>query len=129
MKNLAIEVLKVAKYVLSDKRVSFRYQDVGHGEGAVIWWIGSDGKIKTHKSTGREYHHELDRKLDMDARWRGRLEPTSGRATLLPPTRLYLKQPDEIPLPGGIMRELEGMGAKVMFMDTQDGMRRVARKK
>ena len=129
MSKIAGEILKMAKYILSDERLSFRYQDIGHGEGAVIWWVGNDGKIKTHESTGKETHHDLNKRMDMDLRWRGRLEPSTGRATMLPPVRLYSREPEDIPLPGGIVRVLEGMGARSILMDTQYGMRRVAKGK
>ena len=114
---------KIAKIA---ERVAFRYQDLGHGAGDIIWWVDNDGKVKTFKSTGKEYHHELSR-LDMDLRWRGRIEPNTGRATMLPPLNIYQKDPDDIPLPGWLMNRLEKMGAKSMFIDTKYGMRRVAR--
>ena len=71
------------KYIM--KRTNLRYVDVGHGAGAVIWWVDNAGRIRTFVSTGKEFHHELNRKMDMDLRWRGRLEKTTGRTSLLPP--------------------------------------------
>ena len=62
-----------------------RYHDIGHGEGAILWWLDNRGKMQTHKSTGREFHHELNKRMNFDTRWRGRVEPSTGRASLLPP--------------------------------------------
>lgn len=127
MKNEAKEILKIARYVLSGEKMSFRYQDIGHGAGSVIWWVDNSGKIKTFVSTGKEYHHELNKKMDMDNRWRGRMEK-GGVVTMLPPLKIYNREIGEIVLPDAIMTQLEKMGGKTFYMDTAyGGMKRVAK--
>lgn len=111
--------------VIAD-RVAFRYQDIGHGAGSLIWWIDNKGKMQTTVSTGKEYHHNLSR-LDMDMRWRGRMDQ-NGTATLLPPVSLYSKyDAEEMPLPEDVMRTLERKGAKRFFLDTQTGIKRISK--
>lgn len=127
--GVAKELVGCGRYAW--RRVGFKYQDVGHGTGALLWWVGRDGKMKTFKSTGRETHHELDPKLDMDRTWRGRLEPSSGRTTILPPLSVYANPrngPDEVPVPDSLIRRLRQLGADVIYVDTQYGMGRVSKK-
>ncbi len=112
-------------YKIINKRLGFRYQDVGHGSGALIWWVDKNGKMKIVKSTGKETHHQLDKKINMDDVWRGRLEP-GGIATILPPVRVYAKPYDTKP-PRGVLVRLESMGAKTIVVDTQYGLRQVAK--
>ena len=67
------------------KRTHLRYHDIGHGKGAILWWVDNHGKMQTYESTGKECHHDLNRRMNIDARWRGRVEPTTSRVSLLPP--------------------------------------------
>ena len=124
------EILKIAKYIVSSERVGYRYQDIGHGAGSIIWWVDNSGKVKTHVSTGTEMHHELNRKMDMDMRWRGRIEDKSGTTTLLPPLKIYSLDPDDIVVPNDLMRQLRRLGAKSFILDSAyGGMRRVVLRK
>ena len=128
--KIAKEIDKVVRFVASSKKLSFKYSDIGHGKGSIIWWVDNAGKIKTFKSTGKEFHHELNKRMDMDARWRGRVEDVTGTTTLLPPLKIYSLDPEDIEVPSSLIRQLEGLGAKRFFMDTAyGGMRRVAEKK
>jgi hypothetical protein len=130
MKEAAKQLLKIAKYMLSQERVAMSYQDIGHGAGSLIWWADNSGRVQTFRSTGREYHHELNKRMDMDKRWRGRLEQDTGTTTLLPPIGLYEADPEDIPFPQRLMSQLEHLGAKRFYLDTAyGGLKRVARRK
>ena len=110
------------------ERVAAKYQDIGHQPGDRLWWVGNDGKVKTLVSTGKEFHHDIDENIDMDARWRGRLEK-GGMCTLLPPVHLYAKFKDveDMPLPDSAMTKLDKLGAKHFYLDTQRGMNRISK--
>jgi len=128
MRQIAKELLKIAKYVLLHDRVAMSYQDIGHGAGSLIWWADNSGRVQTFRSTGREFHHELNKRMDMDLRWRGRLEQDTGTTTLLPPINIYDTDPDTIQFPDRIMTQLEKLGAKRFYLDTAyGGLKRVAR--
>jgi hypothetical protein len=117
-----------SRYEVIASRVAFKYQDIGHAAGDKIWWVDNSGKVQSVVSTGKEFHHDLSR-LDMDLRWRGRLD-RYGVATLLPPVKLYAKySPEEMPLPESVMLVLERMGAKIFWLDTQMGMKRISSRK
>jgi hypothetical protein len=111
---------------IADK-IAAKYQDIGHRPGDKLWWVGADGKVKTLVSTGTEFHHDIS-PLDMDARWRGRLEK-GGMCTMLPPLNLYSKYKDveDMPLPDSVMTKLEKLGAKHFYLDTQRGMNRISK--
>ena len=120
--------MKKDRYALISERVAYKYQDIGHGAGDIIWWEDNSGKVRSVTSTGTESHHELSR-LDLDLRWRGMLGQ-SGTATLLPPIRLYSRyDAEDIPFPDAVMRALERMGAKRFYMDTRRGMVRIGRRR
>ncbi len=71
-------------YLLS-KRTNLRYRQVGHAQGDVLWYVDNAGRVRTALVKGATFHHDLNKRMDMDARWRGRLERGTGRASLLPP--------------------------------------------
>jgi hypothetical protein len=105
-------------------RVGFKYGDVGHFYvGAIIWWLGHQGKLNTVTSTGSETHHDLDHRVNMDAHWRGRIDPGSGTATLLPPLNEYNRLGVSVRLPLGLMGKLKRLGAQQFFIDTPMGLR------
>jgi hypothetical protein len=127
-----MEEKKIAERVLLStlKKAGFKYQDFGHHSGATIWWVDNKGKVQTHVSTGSEMHHELNKRLDMDLRWRGRMD--NGSVTMIPPVREYsrIKDIEDISMPSWLIRQLEKMGGKTFYVDTpMDGMLRVAFKK
>lgn len=65
------------------------------GESAEV---DNSGKVQTKAFDGRHFHHDISR-LEMDLRWRGRIDK-AGNATLLPPIRLYAGfSAEDIPLP------------------------------
>jgi len=127
IRKVARAICKIARYVLASERMASRYQDIGHGAGSIIWWVDNAGRVKTFVSTGREFHHDLDKKLDMDARWRGRIESGSKVVTMLPPLKLYQRDIEDIPLPDSLMRVLERLGGKSFLIDTMSGLQRVAK--
>jgi hypothetical protein len=107
-------------------KVAFRYQDVGHGTGDTMWWVDNAGKVLSQKFEGK-FHHDVSR-LDMDRRWRGRID-RSGTTTLLPPVNIYSRyDAEEIDIPDFLMNALEKMGARNFYVDTMTGMKRVAKK-
>ena len=102
-----------------------RYQSVGHSPGDLMWWIGQDGLIQWQVFDGLHHHHDVS-PLDMDARWRGRLDD-DGNATLLPPVKLYSRKPDDLMshLPIGAMITLAILGAKQFYIDSTMGLLRL----
>jgi hypothetical protein len=123
----AREICRIARRVLASQKVGFKYQDIGHGAGSVIWWVDNHGKVQTYVSTGKEFHHELNRRMDMDARWRGRIDRGTKVVTMIPPLRLYQRELEDIPLPDAVMNALEKMGGQAFLVDTMSGLRRVAK--
>ena len=120
---------RIARRILSSEKVAAKYQDFGHGEGSIIWWVDNQGKLQIYVSTGSETHHELNKRMDMDARWRGRIESDTRRVTMIPPLRLYQKEIGEIHLPDVLMSQLEKLGGKIFYLDTAKGMSRIGRTK
>lgn len=112
---------KAAAHAL--KRTNLRYPAFGHGAGDVIWWVGNDGKVKIFVSTGHEMHHDLDRRLDMDARWRGRLEPATGVVTMQPPRKMLIAAGprDTIAIPARLLRALRRRGGIRFLVALLDG--------
>lgn len=90
-----------------------------------MWWIGQDGLIQWQVFDGLHHHHDVS-PLDMDARWRGRLDD-DGNATLLPPVKLYSRKPDDLMshLPIGAMITLAILGAKQFYIDSTMGLLRL----
>jgi hypothetical protein len=123
--SIVRELLAISKQLIRvrtakiTKTSGYRYQDIGHGPGSIIWWVGNDGKVITFKSTGKEYHHGLNRRMDMDIRWRGRID-LRGTVTMLPPVRIYSRIRDEsdIPIPDELIAQLEKLGGKRFLVDT-----------
>ena len=104
------------------------YQSVGHSAGDKLWWVGADGRVKFLVSTGKEFHHDIS-PLDMDARWRGRLDKV-GTCSLLPPVSLYSQfGAEDMPLPDSIMTTLERKGAKRFYLDCQYGLRKLGKRR
>ena len=90
----------------------FRYRDFGHSAGSTIWWVDNAGKVQTFISTGHEFHHDLNKRMDMDIRWRGRLQP-DGICTLLPP----ISQPEpEAHIPAKLLARLKKLGARTLLL-------------
>ena len=111
-------------YVLLPHRVHFHYRDIGHHPGGILWFEWR-GRLRTVVSTGIEYHHDLDGRVNMDLRWRGRVAPVQKIGTMMPPLYLYTQPPETILLPGWIIARLKRMGAAVIYMDTATGMHKV----
>jgi len=105
------------------KKTNLRYPAFGHGAGDVIWWVGNDGKVKMFVSTGHEMHHDLNRRMDMDARWRGRLELSTGIVTMQPPLKQLSSEPhrDMVSVPTHLLRVLRRMGGVQFFVALLDG--------
>jgi len=100
------------------KRTCLRYHDIGHGKGAVIWWVDNQGAMQTYISTGTECHHGLNKRMDMDARWRGRLERATRRATLLPPIGampIHAEDGVQMAIPRRLMVWLKRLGAQSLL--------------
>jgi hypothetical protein len=105
--------------------MNLRYTDIGHGVGALLWWLDDKGRLKSLRSTGKEFHHDIATHIDMDARWRGRIEPSSGRTTLMPPLSIYTRKPEAIVVPPDLLRRLLRRGAKGFYIDTSLGLMRM----
>ena len=99
-----------------------KYIHFGHGlPGVIIWWT-EGRRFRTFISvTGSETHHRLRPKLDMDARWRGRIVRTSV-ATMLPPIRLYAKSLEPIP-PKWLLKRIQSYRPRAILVDTSHGLR------
>ena len=114
-------------YVLLPDRVHLKYRDIAHHPGGIIWFINAQGKFKSVVSDGSMYHHDLDGRVNMDIRWRGRVAPVQKIATMMPPLNLYTVVLEKIPVPGWIVARLKKMGAEVIYVDTAIGMRKVVK--
>ena len=114
------------RQLLKLKRVNLRYHDIAHGVGGLLWWLDNAGKMKTYISTGTEMHHDLDRRVDMDARWRGRIELATGRATILPPLHIYNLPTESMRLPRTLIKKLSKLGGRLFYLDTGKGMYLIA---
>jgi len=119
--------IKRPTYVLLPGKVYIRYCDIAHHPGGILYWIDGKGKFRSLVSTGAEYHHNLDGRMNMDSRWRGRIDLERKIATMMPPLGLYTVAPEKILLPGWIVARLRKLGAKVIYVDTAVGMRKVVR--
>ena len=117
--------IKRPTYVLLPGRVHLSYRDIGHQPGGILWWIDGKGHFWSLVSTGAEYHHNLDGRVNMDLRWRGRVDPIQKIGTMMPPLDLYTHPPEGLILPGWIVVRLERMGAFVIYVDTATGMHEV----
>ena len=108
----------------------YRYSDFGHGRGAVIWWVDNHGRLNTFLSTGTEMHYELNRRMDMDIRWRGRIQP-DGIVTMLPP---ICRQPDgnqdvaEMRIPVWLLGALKRLGGTVFLVDVAGKLKNIQEK-
>ena len=109
-------------YELLNGKTHLRYQDIGHMAGDLMWWIDNSGIIQWQIFDGVNHHHDVS-PLDMDARWRGRLD-RRGNATLLPPVKLYSHNAEAIlpRLPVGAIITLLHLGAKRFLLDTKMGL-------
>ena len=107
-----------------------RYREIGHSVGDLIWWDDDKGIIQWQVFDGKAHHHDISG-LDMDARWRGRLDMRSFTASLLPPVALYASLDAQniiARLPLGSMLTLEHLGAKRFWMDSTKGMVRLIKR-
>jgi len=102
-----------------------RYQSVGHSVGDLLWFLDDASMIHWQVFDGKNHHHDVS-SLDMDARWRGRLDKR-GTATLLPPVKVYSLNTDGLMslLPIGAMITLGHLGAKRFYLDTHRGLVRL----
>jgi len=116
--------IKRPTYVLLPGRVHLSYRDIGHHPGGILWYEWR-GQLRSVVSTGSEYHHDLDGRVNMDLRWRGRVAPVQKIGTMMPPLNLYTVIPERIPLPGWIIVRLKRMGAAVIYVDSATGMHKV----
>ena len=104
-------------------RTNLRYHDLGHGAGAIIWWVDNNCKLKIHVSNGKECHHEMNRRMNMDLRWRGRMEPSTKRVSLLPPIGIKTREDDGetlIDLPKPLMDGLKKLGGRWFWCVVKD---------
>lgn len=108
------------------ERVAAKYWEIGHNTGDIVWWVDNSGQVAHEVFDGVRGHHELNRRMDMDRRWRGRIDK-SGTATLMPPLNLFNRfDAEDMPVPSDVVDHLRSMGARRFLMDTTKGMFRVA---
>jgi hypothetical protein len=119
-------IIKRPTYVLLPGRVHLKYRDIAHHPGGIIWFEWK-GRIRSVVSDGGMYHHNLDGRVRMDLRWRGRVDSDQKIGTMMPPLKLYTEIPEKIPVPGWIVARLKIMGAKFVYVDTAVGMRKVVK--
>ena len=108
-------------------RVGFRYGDIGHGKGNLLWWLGKTGRLHRHRDRGGDYHYDvLPASVDIDRVWRGRIEVGTGRTSLQPPLAIFSHtHPEAIQVPGRLVEKLRRLGGVVFYVDTMAGLRRV----
>jgi hypothetical protein len=120
--------MKPSKYSVDGKRIATKCQDIGHTAGDLIWWLDDGGIIQWRVFEGKKQSDVSS--LDMDKRWRGRLDK-NGNATLLPPLKLYTRfdAKEMMPvLPVGAMITLELLGAKSFLLDSRNGLARLRKR-
>ncbi len=111
------------KSYLLKKRTQLRYRQVGHAQGDVLWYVDNAGKVRTAVSKGATFHHDLNKRMNMDARWRGRLELATGRASLLPPMGakpVPVGCEMRMTIPAQLMAGLRRRGARVFLCCIDD---------
>ena len=115
-------------HMLVPGRVGFRYGDIGHGKGNLIWWLDRTGRLHRHCDRGGDYHYYVvPGSVDIDKVWRGRIEVATGRASLQPPLAIFSHTPPEmIEVPGNLVEKLRRMGGVAFYVDTMAGLRRLA---
>jgi hypothetical protein len=103
----------------------YKYQDLHHGAGSVIWWIDG-GKLNTHisKGTMKDMHHELS-DINMDRVWRGRSDKMKGgMVTVLPPVQSYMREAEDIP--SRVLDKIEAvLKPRGIIVDTMYGLQKV----
>jgi hypothetical protein len=116
------------RWLIQSGRCGYRYHDLGHGAGAILWWIGRGGRMRTRRSDGSVCHSNLpELGAKMDATWRGRLDPRTGTATLCPPPAADAEiKPGPAPVAcRRLLRRLMRLGARRFYIDTREGLRRL----
>jgi hypothetical protein len=104
------------------KTVGYKYTDLFHHEGAVIWWY-SKGRFHKVISTGTEMHYELGERLgiEMGSIFRGRYY--SRVVTIQPPLNQYYLLGNRVRVPQALMKALRGLGVRQCCIDTPSGLR------
>lgn len=88
------------------RSVAYRYDEIGHGKGNIIWWM-IKGRIRSCISKGGidDFHHNLVKDADIDKIWRGRATRINkGIVTIIPPLNIYIE--NNSVLPGKIVDKL-----------------------
>lgn len=95
-------------------------------KGDLTWWLDDSSIIQWQVFDGTHHHPVLP--LDMDERWRGRLE--KGAATLIPPAGISnLDAEAMMPhLPIGAMITLTHLGATRFYLNCKNGMVQVRKR-
>jgi hypothetical protein len=119
------KAMRKQRYTVAVERTRFRYSDIGHRDECILWWVDNRGRVRTHPSDGGVFHHEIDRRVDMDKRWRGRIEPDTKTASMLAPILLASLTPELLPIPSWLARRLMTMGAVTVLVDIKGELRRV----
>ena len=120
---------KTTKYLLGELVKGWKYQDIGHQPGGIIWWI-CRGKFRKIQSKGKmkDFHVYLVREADKteaDYVWRGRYS-SEGIASILPPVKIYCTP--EISLPRKILDMVyANLRPKILLIDTPKGLRKVVK--
>ena len=112
-------------FIKLNGKTGYRYHEIGHCAGDIMWWVDNKGKVRTQVSTGMDFHHALDKRVNFDLRWRGRLILRLHLATMLPPIGYYdddRNTPDKIYLAYRTMQQLQLLGVKRFWIDTPLGM-------
>lgn len=118
------------KWVLGGLLRGYRYHDIGHSTGSIIWWITPNGKlVKNVQKEGGVFHYNLMEglKYDEDDVWRGRATSNSGGVvTVIPPVHIYKKR--DFDLSDSVFNSLErNFKPQSVYMETGEGMKRVAK--
>jgi hypothetical protein len=118
------DTMKTPQTTMILRRTSLKYSDIGHFKSGVLWWVDNRNRIQTTVSDGSTYHHDLNRKMDMDQRWRGRFEPGTKRASLMPPIKIKSIADNTgkmtIAIPRRLINRLKQMGATSFLVAVDD---------
>lgn len=119
------------RYVIGKELKGYRYQDIAHGAGSIIWF--QDEKDNVHEQVSKggigDFHYKIMDGKEDDL-WRGRsTKPKKGVVTVIPPVKDYAK--GVIDLPDSLFNSLnKRFKPEVILIETPGGvLKRVALKK
>ena len=120
----------VKHHAVIQGRVGCKYPNIGHGRGLgnlLWWWDGKSDRLHRRHDRGGTFHCDIVPRVD-DV-YRGRIEVSTGRASILPPLAIYAHtEPDKLLVPVSLVQRLRRLGGVFFYVDTKAGLRRLSAK-